>query len=74
MPLYIGQQHPMTVYRTVFRVCVGLVLSVIRCSFYYFRVRIQFHHDFHHDSCDYHRDFYGHKLLFALHFRCSIPK
>ena len=34
--LYIAQQHPITVYRTVFWVCVGLVLNVIRCSFYYF--------------------------------------
>ena len=43
-----------------FLVCVGLVLSVIMCSFYYFHDRILFHHDFHHDSCHDHRDLYGH--------------
>ena len=44
-------------------IMVVLVLSVIRCSCYYFLDRILFHHDFHHDSCDYHWDFYGHSLL-----------
>ena len=39
---------------------VVLVLNVIRCSCHYFLDRILFHHDFHHDSCDYHWDFYGH--------------
>ena len=60
MTLYIDQQHPFIVYRTIFLVCVGLVLGVIRWSFYYFLDIIMFHHDFHRDSCDYHRDFYGH--------------
>ena len=61
--LYIGQQYLITVYRTGFGVCAVLVLSVIRCSCYYFLDRIIFHHDFHHASCDYHLDFYGHSLL-----------
>ena len=52
VPLCIGQQHPITVYRTGFGVCVVLVLSVIRYSWYYILDRILFHHDFHHDSCD----------------------
>ena len=52
MTLYIGQQHPITVYMTVFWVSVDLVLSVIRCSFYYFLDRILFHHDFHEFSPD----------------------
>ena len=46
--------------RTVFSVYVVLVLHVIRCSCSYFLDRILYHHDFHHDSCDYHWDFYGH--------------
>ena len=71
MTLYIGQQHPITVYRTVFCVCVVLVLSVIRCSCYYFLDRIIFHHDVHHDICDYNWDVNGHYLLFELHFRLS---
>ena len=53
MTLYICQQHPITVYRTVL-VCVVLVLSVIRCSGYYFLDIVLFRHDFHHDNCDYH--------------------
>ena len=59
MTLYIGQQHPIT-YGTGFWVCVALVLNVIRCSGHYFLDRILFHHDFHHESCDYHWNFYGH--------------
>ena len=51
--LCIGQLHPITFYRNGFGVCIDLVLSVTRCSFYYFLDRILFHHDFHHDSCDY---------------------
>ena len=39
--------------------CAVLVLSVIMCSFHYFLDRVLFHHDFHHDSCDYYWDFYG---------------
>ena len=61
--LYIGQLHPITVYRTGFWVCVVLVLSVIRCSFYNFLDRIIFHHDFHHDSYDYHWEIY-----MAIHY------
>ena len=58
--LYIGQHHPITVYRTGFGVCVALVLGVIRCSCYCFLDGILFYHDFHHDIGDYHWDFYGH--------------
>ena len=68
MTLYIGQQHPITVYRTVFGVCVVLVLSVISCSCYYFLDRILFHHHFHHDSFDYYWDFDGYSLLFNCTF------
>ena len=46
--------------RTDFWVYVVLVLNVIRYSCHYFLDKILFHHDFHHDSCDYHWDFYGH--------------
>ena len=70
----IGQQQPIIVYRTGFWMCVFLVLSVIRCSCYYFLDIILIHHDFHHESCDYHLDFYGHSLLFELHFRLSLLK
>ena len=35
-------------------------INAIRYSCHYFLGRILFHHDFHHDSCDYHWDFYGH--------------
>ena len=72
--LYIGQQLPRTVF---FWVCFVLVLSSTRCSCYYFLDRIVFHHDFHHDSCDYYDyywEFYGHSLLFKLHFRLSVTK
>ena len=60
--------------RTGFWVYVVLVLNVIRCSCHYFQDRILFHHDFHHDCCDYHLDFYGHKLPFDLHFRLPLHK
>ena len=39
---YIGQQHPITVYRTDFWVSAAQVLSVIRCSCYHFLDRILF--------------------------------
>ena len=73
--LYIGQQHPITVYRTVFFFvrCSG-VECLYRCSCYYFLDRIIFHHEFHHDSCDYQCDYCGHSLLFELHFRLSVTK
>ena len=74
MTLYIGQQHPITVFRTVLGACVVLLMNVIRCSFHYFLDRILFRHDFHHDSCDYHWHVYCHYLLFKLHFRLSLPK
>ena len=56
----------------LFVVCAVLV-SVIRCTCYFF-LDILFHHDFHHDRCDYHWDFYGHSLHFEPHFRLSLPK
>ena len=74
MTLCIGQQHPIILYRTGFGVCVVLVLSVIWCLCYYFLDRILFHHDFHHDSCECHWDFYGHSLHCELHFRLSVTK
>ena len=52
--------HDRIANRTGFSVYAVLVLNVIRYSFHYFLDRILFHHDFHHDSCDYHWDFYGH--------------
>ena len=52
--------HHRIAYRTVFWLCVVLVLNVIRCSCHYFLDIILFHHYFHHDSCDYQWDFYGH--------------
>ena len=57
-------------YRTGFWVCVVLVLNVIRCSCHYFIDRILFHHDFLHDSCDYHWDFMAinYLLIYTLGF------
>ena len=49
-------------------VYVVLVLYIIRYSCHYFLDRILFHYDFHHDSCDYHWDFYGHWLSLDLYF------
>ena len=66
--------HLFTVYRTVFGVCVALVVCVIRFSFYNFLDRVLFHYDLHHDSCDRHWDCYGHSLIFELHFQtfCNL--
>ena len=55
----MAPHHPIA-YRTGFCVCVIPVLNVIRCACHYFLDKILFHHDFHHDSCDYHWDFNGH--------------
>ena len=57
-------------YRTVFGVCVVPVLNAIRCSCHYFLDIILFHHDFHHDSCDYHWIFMtiNYLLISALGF------
>ena len=52
--------HNRIANRTGFSVYVVLVLNVIRYSCHDFLDRILIHHDFHHDSCDYHWDFYGH--------------
>ena len=52
--------HNRIANRTGFSVYVVLVLNFIRYSCYYFLDRILVHHDSHHDSCDYHWDFYGH--------------
>ena len=52
--------HNRIANRTGFWVYVVLVLNVIWYSSHYFLEWILFHHDFHHDSCDYHWDFYGH--------------
>ena len=57
--------------RTGFWVYV-LMLDVIRRSCYYFQDGILFHHDFHHDGCDYNWDFYGHWLPFDPHFRLPL--
>ena len=66
--------HNRIANRTVFWVYVVLVLNVIRYSCHYFLDRFIFHHDFHHDSCDYHWDFYGHWLPFDLYFRLPLHK
>ena len=57
-------------YRTGFLLYVALVLNVTRCSCHYFLDRILFHHDFHHDSCDYHWDFMAinYLLIYILGF------
>ena len=52
--------HNRIANRTGFSVYVVLVLNAIRYSCHYFLYNILFYHDFHHDSCDYHWDFYGH--------------
>ena len=51
----IGPLHPTTDNRTVFCLCIFMVLSVIICSFHYFLDTVLFHHD----RCDYHWDIYG---------------
>ena len=71
MILYIGQQHPITVDKTVLGVWV-VVLSVIMCSCYYFLDIILFHHDLHHDICDYQWEFFGQPLLSELHLRLAV--
>ena len=62
--------HHRIAYRIGFWMCVVLVLNVIRCSCHYFLDRILFHHDFHHDSCDYHCDFMAinYLLIYNLGF------
>ena len=52
--------------RLFFFMCAVLVLIVIMCTFYYFLDRVLFYHDFHHDSCDCYRDFYGNSFHFEL--------
>ena len=56
--------------RTGFLVYVVQVLNVIRYSCHHFLDRILFHHDFHHDSCDYHWDFMAinYLLIYTLGF------
>ena len=54
-----------------FGVFAVLVLSVILCSFLFFLGRILFHHDFHHDSCDYCWDFIV--ILFILNYTFWLP-
>ena len=66
--------HNRIANRTGFSMYVVLVLNVIRYFCHYFLDRILFHHDFHHDSCDYHLDFYGHQLPFDLYFRLPLHK
>ena len=62
--------HHRIAYRTGFGVCVVLVLNAIRYSCHYFLHRILFHHDFHHESCDYHWDFMAisYFLIYTLGF------
>ena len=43
--------------------------DILIYSCHFFLNGILFQHDFHHDSCDYHWDFYGHYLPFDLYFR-----
>ena len=52
--------HNRIANRTGFSVYVVLGLNVIRYSYHYLIHIDLFHHDFHHDRCDYHWDFYGH--------------
>ena len=61
--------HDCIANRTGIWVYVVLVLSVIGYSCHYFLDRILFH-DFQHDCCDYHWDFYGHLylLIYTLGF------
>ena len=71
--------HHSIAYRTVFWVCVVLVLNEIWCSCQYSLDIILFHHGFYHDSCDYRWNFCGHLLPLDLHFRllyickCTTP-
>ena len=62
--------HNRIANRTGFPMYVVLVLIVIRYSCHYFLDRILFHHDFHHDSCDYHWDFLAinYLLIYTLGF------
>ena len=56
----ISSTHNRIANRTGFWVYVVIVLNVIRYCCHHFLDRIIFHHDFHHESCDYHWEFYGH--------------
>ena len=67
MALYIGQLHPIAVYRTGVWVCAILVLNIMMCSFCYFFDKVLFLHDFHHGNCDYYWKVYGHSFHFELH-------
>ena len=58
--------HNRIANRTGFSVYVVLVLNVIRYSCHYFLDRILFHHDFHHDSCDYHSLGFSWPLIYLL--------
>ena len=62
--------HDCIANRTGFSVYVVLVLNVIRYSCHYFLDRIIFHHDFHHDSCEYHGIFMAinYLLIYTLGF------
>ena len=62
--------HHRIAYWNEFGMCIVLVLNVIRCSGHYFLDRIIFHHDFHHDICDYHWDFISlnYLLIYTLGF------
>ena len=66
--------HHHIAYRTGFWLCAVLMLNVIRCSCHYFRDRILFHHDFHHNSCDYLWYFLWPSLPCDLHCRLSVHK
>ena len=66
--------HNRIANRTGFWVYVALMLNVIRYSCHFFLDIILFHHDFHHDSCDYHLDFFGHYLPFNIHFIVHGPE
>ena len=59
--------HNRIANRTDFSVHVVLVLNVTRYSCHYYLNRILFHHDFHHDSCDYHWDFLWLLITFLMH-------
>ena len=65
--LCIGQQHPISLL-DCFLVCAVLVLSVIRCSYYFLYDIILVHRDFHPYSCDYFSFFNCPSILYELHF------
>ena len=56
---WLAAPHHRTAFRTGVWVCNVLMFKMSLGAHYFLDI-ILFLHDFHHDSCDYHWDFYSH--------------